>query len=87
MPETSDKIGNKPKMLKMVLYSIVELRCFSNFTWTGKDSSEKKTKNAVKDYPKTLQLLHTVVKGSDNSYTYALFLKDLKQKAIKYAYE
>lgn len=79
--------GNKPKILKMVLYSLIELKCFSNFTWTGKGQSGKKTKNALKEYPQFLQLLYSVVKGSDNSYDYDLFLRHLKDKAIKYAYE
>lgn len=79
--------GNKPKILKMVLYSLIEPKCFSNFTWTGKGPSGKKTKKALKEYPQFLQLLYSVVKGSDNSYDYGLFLRHLKDKAIKYANE
>lgn len=79
-------MGNKAKALKMVLYSIVEPNCFSNFTWTGK-APNGRTKNALKKYPKIVQLLHTVVKGGDETYVYATFLYHLKEKVIKYAYE
>lgn len=79
-------LGNKPKILKKVLYSVIEPSCFANFTWTGK-ASNGNTKNAMKDLPKVLQLLHTVVKGSDQSYSYTLFLHHLKEKVIRYAYE
>ena len=79
-------LGNKPKMLKKVLYSIIDPKCYSNFTWTGKAPNNKK-KNAMQDYEKVLQLLYKVVKGSDSTYDYKLFLVHLKDKVIKYAYE
>lgn len=79
-------LGNKAKMIKKVLFAIVEPGCFSHFTWSGK-SSNGKTKNALKDYPNILKLLHSVMKGPDGTYEYALFLCHLKDKVIKYAYE
>lgn len=78
--------GNKVKILKTVLYSIIDKNCFSNFTWSGK-TTHGKTKHAMKNYPAILNLLHCIVKGSDSSYTYSLFLQNLKEKIIKYAYE
>lgn len=79
-------LGNKAKVLKMVLYSIIEPSCLANFTWTGKAANGRR-KNAMKKYPRILQLLHTVVKGADETYIYATFLYHLKEKVIKYAYE
>lgn len=83
---SNDMMGNKTKKLKTVLHSIIERSCFANFTWTGK-SVNGQTKHAMNKLPKILQLLHTVVKGQDESFTYDLFLHQLKEKVIKYAYE
>lgn len=79
-------LGNKPKMIKAILFAIIEPSCFSNYTWSGKAANGRK-KNAMQKHPKILELLHKVVKGSDESYDFQLFLKHLKEKVIKYAYE
>lgn len=79
-PDLKSSFGNKPKMLKTLLYSIIEPICLGKAP-TGQ------TKHALKDCPNILQLLYSVVRGSDKSYKYSLFLAHLKDKVIKYAYE
>lgn len=74
-------IGNKPKIMKKVLYSIIDPVCFAKFTWSGRG------KIAFRNYKKILQLLHTIVKGDDKSYNNLLFEFQLKDKVIKHAHE
>lgn len=78
--------GNKNKMMKFVWYSIIEPKFFAKYTWSGKSLNGRK-KLAVRNYPKTLELLHRVVKGSDSQYDYHIFLEKFKKNVIKYAYE
>lgn len=79
-------VGNKVRMIKLVLHTIIERSCFANYSWLGKGAKGQK-KEPMQKYPKVLQILHAVVKGSDISYNYDVFLRNLKEKVIKYAYE
>lgn len=78
--------GNQPKLLKCIVYTIMEPVFFANFTWTGKTiKGEKKipfqrSKNIV-------DLLFDMVVKVEPSYQQATFLSHLKNKIIKYAYE
>lgn len=79
-------LGNKPKMIKKIIFAIVEPACFSNFTWTGKASNGKR-KNALENLTHILTLVHSIIKTVDGAYCYQLFLRHLKDNVIKYAYE
>lgn len=85
-PGLDTLLGNKVKMIKLVLHCVIEQSCFANYTWLGRGPNGQK-KESMSKLPNVLRLLHTVVKGSDTSYDNNSFLVHLKQKVIKYAYE
>lgn len=78
--------GNKPKLLKTVLHEFVAKPLFAMFTWTGKAGRGQARKNALKDYPKFLRLLHTILENIEGTYDKEMFLDHLKNKVIKQAY-
>lgn len=78
-------LGNKPKLLKMVLHSLIDRTFLSNFTWTGK-ASRGQRKIALKTFTKTTDLLHSIVAKIDNGYEHSVFLKHLVDKILKHAY-
>lgn len=86
VPGLNALMGNKIKMIKLVLHSIIERSCFANYTWLGR-GAKGQSKQSLQKHPNILQLLYTIVKGCDISYSYDLFLHHLKDKVIKYAYE
>lgn len=79
-------LGNTPKLLKSILYSLIDRTFFATFTWSGK-ASKGQTKNSLRKYPKFVDFLYAVVTKFDEKYQYSLFLEHLKNKIIKYAYE
>lgn len=79
-------LGNKTKMIRLVLFAIIEPSCFSFFTWTGK-AANGGTKNALKKCPQILQLIYEVIRTTDKSYEYSSFLTHLKEGIVKHAYE
>lgn len=79
-------LGNKAKMIKKVLFTVIEPSCFSLFSWSGK--SVGKTKIALQKFPRILQLLHKVIESIDGPTDYTnVFLLLLKDKIIRHAYE
>lgn len=85
-PGMNALLGNKPKLLKKVVFSIIDRSFLSNFTWTGK-SIKNQTKSALKDFPRMVDVFQSIVGNLDNGYDKTIFLKHLKEKIMKYAYE
>lgn len=78
-------MANRVKMIKFILFSIIDRTFFANFTWGGKGSNGQK-KEPLKTYPNVLKLIYAVVKGCDKSYSYDIFLENLKSGVIRHAY-
>lgn len=78
--------GNQPKMLKKIVAITVDRKLLSNFTWSGKSIGGQK-KLALQSKEKVVDLLYKIAKIVDPSYSRESYLKDLKNKVLKYAYE
>lgn len=79
--------GNKPKLMKHVLFTMVERSFLASFTWTGKAGKGQPRKHAIRDYPNFLQVLHFILKKLEGSYDDDMFYDHLKNKVLCYAYE
>lgn len=86
-PSMDQLTGNKPKLLKGVVFNLFSPACLAGFTWTGKASAGQSRKNALRDYSNILQMLHSIMCQLDGEYEHSVFLNHLKNKVIKYAYE
>lgn len=85
-PRLNSLLGDKVKMIRFILFSIVDRTFFSNYTWMGKGANGE-TKQAFSKYKNVLNLIYTVVRGRDENYNFEAFLSNLKLKIIRYAYE
>lgn len=84
-PNLKSLIGNQAKLLKAVVHMLFD-RCFlATFTWSGK--AKGPTKNALKSFENVNELIFGAIVNIDNSYQHAVFLQNLKNKVLKYAYE
>lgn len=78
--------GNQPKLLKAIVYTIMEPIFFANFTWTGKSVNGER-KIPFQESNNIVDLLFDMVAKVEPSYQKTTFLSHLKTKIIKYAYE
>lgn len=79
--------GNKPKLLKTVLYNFVTNSLFATFTWTGKSGRGQGRKNALKNFPNIIKVWQAIVENLEGGYADEMFLDHLKNKIMKRAYE
>lgn len=89
-PEITVHIGNQPKMLKKLVYTIFSYPFLAEYTWTGNTSPEEKKKGNIKkkfkDLKNILELLYSTVAHLDKNYSRKKCLSDFKIKILKYAY-
>lgn len=86
VPEINAVVGNQLKMLKRVVYNIMERKFLSEFTWTGKSIGGRK-KLAIRDSKNIVELFYAIVFHIDETYSRSTFSDHLKNKILKYAYE
>lgn len=79
--------GNKPKLLKRVLFAFVEKPFLGTITWTGKAGKGQPRKHAMKDYPNFLHFLHSILKKIEGTYEDDMFYDHLKNNVLSHAYE
>lgn len=82
----SSLIGNQPKLLKYVVYCILDRQFLATFTWSGK-SVGGKTKKSLSKSTHIIDLFYSIVSKIDSSYNHPAFIDNLKNKIMKYAYE
>lgn len=76
---------NKPKMLKALVYKVIDREFFAQFTWTGK-STGGRTKTAVQKFINLNDFFYEVMNVIDGGYTQFSFLRHYKNNVIKGAY-
>lgn len=72
-------------MTRRVLEALMDKKCLSEFTWTGKTSIKGLRREPIKN----LRLVHDLVIATldkiDSTYTYTLFKSDMVEHIVKYA--
>lgn len=79
------KNGNAVKVLKTVLFSVIDREFLSSFTYTGKTHTKKK-KLALRELKNIVNLLYSVTSKLIGNYAYSTFENHLVNKVIKHAY-
>lgn len=79
-------LGNKPKLLKAVLYKLIAKPFFAMFTWTGKAGRGQARKTSLQNYTNILRVLHKILVKLEGSYDFEMFIDHLKNKVIRNAY-
>lgn len=76
---------NAEKLIHNVIDSIMTPELLSEYTWTGRAKGNKR-KNKFKTYTNIQKLTFNVFLLAQSTYCFSHFLKDLKEKVLKYAY-
>lgn len=78
--------GNQPKLLRKIVYFIMDRRFMANFTYSGK-STKGQRKIAFKMQQNIIGLLYSIVSKIDKSFDKDNLTLYLKDNILKYASE